>query len=307
VVVNDPISMAASEIAAAKEGNPTAAIVLTHIGDEGNEVLAGAVSELGADAIIGGHTHDPLPEYCAESYPDCDDVGCRVPAQPTGGSFLGRIDIDFDKGKGNKMTSRTVPLRADTPKDPEVREFIDRALELDRNLHPENYVVEGYLSSDLESSRSEQSTLGAFTTDAMLREAKEAGHASARIALINSGAMRDDIIPNSKGEVLSGQVKRVFKYDNQLATVKVKGSDLQKILEKSEGLPSGDGMYLQYAGVPESIDGDKMYEVVTIDYLVKYDHTYFPKGTKYKPIGAKIRRAFVDQLAKLEMVAGGRR
>lgn len=278
VVVTDPARAATAALAQVEAENPDATIVLSHVGEEGSGALAGAVGGHRVDAIIGGHSHDTAPQECAEGFDDCRDIGgvpyCRVPADPEGGMFLGRVDVNL-VGSAPRVQSGTQAITEQTPPDPEMQRTLAELDARERKEHPELYAKVGHLDRDLGFTRQGQNELGGFVTRAMLDAAP-----GADFALINTGAMRGAM---KEGDVLTGQLASVMPYDNRLVTVRLSGRELKAVLAKSDG-KNGDGMYLQYAGDHSSIDDDRVYTIVTIDFLVSVDHTYFAEGTKCQPV-----------------------
>ncbi|MBF0105477.1 MAG: bifunctional metallophosphatase/5'-nucleotidase [Deltaproteobacteria bacterium] len=316
----DPVAIAPQQLAVTAQARPAATVLLTHVGDEAKTDLAKAVRG-DVDVIIGGHTHDPDPSPDdAAHFRSCTDIKgvpyCRVPSE-TGVSILGRVDITFDKDK-NKVSSSGIPLMSSIPEDPDIGDYIDERIEEDRQAHPENYAPvgmlldsDGHRIDELKLSRSEQCTLGQLTTQGMIDAARNyIPQDKPVVALLNTGAMRGDITSDADGVVLSGQRDRVFKYNNNLVTVKITGKQLAEMLKKSE-TQKGSGEYLQHAGVPDPIDPTQTYTVVTIDYLLESDDTYFQKGTAYEPVGlasdntVTIRDAFSSGLKPITPSVAG--
>src|SRR5574340_333004 len=89
---SDPIEVAKRWIPIARQ-ECDVLIAVTHLGLEDDKALAAKVS--GLDAIVGGHSHDYLPDPVRVAAPD----GTLVPIAQAGehGVVLGRLDLTFEK------------------------------------------------------------------------------------------------------------------------------------------------------------------------------------------------------------------
>lgn len=303
LTTSDPVAIADQQLKRVAEEKSAATILLTHTGDDYRDSLTKLAKEHKDVLVIDGHTHKtPPPVDEVHSYQTCSTVNgvpyCIAPADP-GVPGLGVADIKFNKDQNNQVASGYIPLTPDVKRDNGVVQGIEKLIEEDKAKHPERYIPVGRLLDKngnrinmLGRSRSEQSELGTFITDAMLdtvektRDFNGIPQDQPLVALINSGAMRLDATSDPEGTVLSGQVNRIFPYDNRIVTTSVTGAELKDIIEKSNNRPDGDGDFLQYGGLPETIDDTQTYTVATIDFLLsKYCKTkYFAKNAEYARI-----------------------
>lgn len=99
---------------------PDAVIVLSHNGMDVDVKMASRVT--GVDAILGGHTHDGVPEPLL-----IENSGGKTLVTNAGsnGKFLAVLDLDIGKGKINDYRYRLLPVFSDLlPADPEMQQFV---------------------------------------------------------------------------------------------------------------------------------------------------------------------------------------
>jgi len=104
-----------------EEEKPDAVIVLSHNGYDTDKKMAEVVT--GIDFIMGGHTHDGVPE----AYPVKNENGVTYVCNAgSNGKFLNVLDLDVKDGKivGHKFT--LLPIFSDLiPEDPEMKKYIE--------------------------------------------------------------------------------------------------------------------------------------------------------------------------------------
>lgn len=101
---------------------PDALIVLSHNGMDVDVKMAGRVS--GIDAILGGHTHDGVPEPLV-----IENSGGKTLVTNAGsnGKFLAVLDLDIGEGRVNNFRYRLLPVFSDLlPADEVMQEFVDQ-------------------------------------------------------------------------------------------------------------------------------------------------------------------------------------
>ena len=123
-----------------------------------------------------------------------------------------------------------------------------------------------------------QSPLGNLTADGFIWMAKQFHGIDADVAVYNSGGVRSNI---SEGEVTLGDVYAVYPFDNTLGIISLKGSALTELLSDvvSGGLHINKEVNIVASGSTvtsitvngEAIDPDKVYKVVSADYLLDND------------------------------------
>lgn len=100
---------------------PDAIIVLSHNGFDVDKKMAEVVS--GIDFIMGGHTHDGVPE----AYPVKNAAGTTYVCNAgSNGKFLNVLDLDVQNGKIKDFKFTLLPIFSDLiPEDPSMKKYID--------------------------------------------------------------------------------------------------------------------------------------------------------------------------------------
>ena len=104
---------------------PDAVVVLSHNGMDVDIKMASRVS--GVDVILGGHTHDGVPEPLL-----IENSGGKTLVSNAGsnGKFLAVLDLDIGEGKVNDYRYRLLPVFSDLlPADQEMQAYIDSVRE----------------------------------------------------------------------------------------------------------------------------------------------------------------------------------
>ena len=118
-----------------------AVIMLSHNGMDVDLKLASRVT--GIDVILGGHTHDAVPQPVTVA-----NAGGKTLVSNTGssGKFLGVLDLDLAKGAVRDMRYHLLPVFAGLLKaDPDMQALIDRARKPHADRFAENLAVGGDL------------------------------------------------------------------------------------------------------------------------------------------------------------------
>jgi S-sulfosulfanyl-L-cysteine sulfohydrolase len=102
-----------------------AVVLLSHNGMDVDLKLAGKVS--GIDVILGGHTHDAIPQPIAVNNPGGVTL---VTNAGSNGKFLGVLDLNLTKGKVSDLRYRLLPVFSELLKpDPAMQALIDKSRE----------------------------------------------------------------------------------------------------------------------------------------------------------------------------------
>jgi sulfur-oxidizing protein SoxB len=103
-----------------KKEKPDAVIVLSHNGYDVDKKMAEVVT--GIDFIMGGHTHDGVPE----AYPVKNKQGTTYVCNAgSNGKFLNVLDLDIQKGKVADFKFTLLPIFSDLiPEDPKMKKYI---------------------------------------------------------------------------------------------------------------------------------------------------------------------------------------
>jgi sulfur-oxidizing protein SoxB len=104
-----------------EEEKPDAIIVISHNGFDVDQKMAEVVS--GIDFIMGGHTHDGVPE----AVPVKNDGGVTYVCNAgSNGKFLNVLDLDVQNGKIKDFKFTLLPIFSDLiPEDPEMKKYVD--------------------------------------------------------------------------------------------------------------------------------------------------------------------------------------
>ncbi len=104
-----------------KKEKPDAVIVLSHNGYDVDKKMAQVVN--GIDFIMGGHTHDGVPE----AYPVKNKGGVTYVCNAgSNAKFLNVLDLDIQNGKIKDFKFTLLPIFSDLiPEDPTMKKYID--------------------------------------------------------------------------------------------------------------------------------------------------------------------------------------
>jgi 5'-nucleotidase/UDP-sugar diphosphatase len=246
-------------------------VVLSHLGLDGDQALGRAVD--GIDLIVGGHSHTFLDRPMVVN-------GTLIVQAGAKGEDLGRLNLTLDTAtgqvSGGEGSQTLVPVRKVAAPNQEVESLVDSALA--EAAETINQPI-GETEVPLDPRRDGEFALGNLITDAML--AANIDGQPADVAFHNNGGIRAGL---PKGPITFGQLYAVLPFDNQLLALDLTGAQILDVLEHSvDGRP---GM-LQVAGLSyrfrmarsagqrvtdvmigdQPLDPDRVYRVVTIDYL----------------------------------------
>lgn len=288
-------------------------IVLSHLGAHqgGDGIITGEVAELAQnakdiDAIICGHTHELVAG---------EVNGIPIVQAKDKGRALGKLEIDkFADGKititpsYDELYKRVNSL----PEDATTKAIVEK---YETELNPILNEVIATVDTDLSHDRKYNgiTKLGQLTTQYM------AEIAGTQIGLTNSGGIRTSI---AKGNITIGNMWDVMPFDNTLVTMKLKGSDLKKVLE--HGIMNTNIGWVQYYGLRvyydskkeagnrissmrlldgTKIEMDKYYTVVTNDFMyTKGDNYDFTGAIEVKDTGIAIRDALIEKMKEIKEI-----
>lgn len=239
-------------------------IAVTHIGYDGvspytpNDPQLVAATE-GIDLIIGGHSHTVINPQAENALPSrfANAVGDTILVAQAGygGRYIGEIKVDLAKGKPTASRLIAIDKRLDAAADPQ----------FDILLKPYRHSIDslkrtpiGRMAQDMPHR---SPLLANWIADEMLAAARTLVNRNVDIAIANGGGIRRGL---SKGTVTKEQVMTMLPFDNHLVVMEIKGSDLIPAFEvmKKRGLDSYSAPFDW-----KSIDPDRTYTLVTIDYL----------------------------------------
>ncbi|MDE6119380.1 MAG: 5'-nucleotidase C-terminal domain-containing protein, partial [Muribaculaceae bacterium] len=256
----------------------------------------------GLDIIIGGHSHDRLPDNLR--LPDADGDSVLVVQTGKYGNYLGEITVDLASGK---TSSRNIPVnsRLDRKLDPEftgrIRQWRDGVDSLYRHEVARVDSAAGSLNS------SSQAMLN-FAAD-FVAETGRGLIDGVQGAITNKGGLRVTWHP---GAVTEGEAIDMMPFANKITVIDIKGSDLLDALAVMAGR-GGDAVSDEFdirfdsassritaaslAGKP--IAPDATYRIATIDYLAN-GGDYMTPFTHARKVAESTRLAYDDLLRYLE-------
>ncbi|KAL2801831.1 Metallo-dependent phosphatase-like protein [Aspergillus granulosus] len=272
-------------------------VLLSHLGYDVDQELAAQTE--GLSLIIGGHTHTLLGdmEDAEGDYPtiveDLNGHEVFIVTAYRWGEYLGAIDLTFDD-EGKALAYHGAPIHMDnsTSLDEELDDRIQEWAEAFAGFAAE---VLGETDAVLvqETCQDGDCLLGQVMADAMFEyrfNQTEGTDDEPALALINAGGVRAEI---NKGEITRGEVLTAFPFGNAIVELEFSGEDLRKILEGavsyvnqfndqeiSSWFQVSRGVRIEFnpdneAGSRlvnvaingETIDDDRDYRVVTLDFL----------------------------------------
>ncbi len=277
----------------------TIIIAATHIGIENVGGLDTGVSEgdiflannvPGIDLILGGHTHSELQQPVIVS-----TNGVRTMITQTRGnlSAVYRIELTVDPQTGALAGAdgKLVPLDpAQYPPDPDIQQIVAAASALVTRAVGHKI---GETTVDLNRGHVE-SNLGNWIADTLRLQG------NADIGVINTKGIRADL---PKGDLTSGDIYKVFPFDNSIYKVEITGAELKRLIEQNFGdgtvslqysglnivfnpaAPPGQRLTaLTVGGVP--VDDAKTYTISTLDFIVNVDKTFVGIKTRLVDMSA---------------------
>jgi len=213
--------------------------------------------------------------------------------------------------------ARLLSIDASVPADPDVEKMLAPYSEKVRELS----MVIGRLDGGLEKKGAGAGTLGNFVSDGMRAQAKAKLGKPVVLAIMNGGGLRKNDI--AAGELRASDIFELLPFENALVALDFTGAQLVKILEVvTKDAQSGARIQFKYndrdrpefisgkliddAGKEQEIDPDKIYTIVTIDYLVRLKsgaYAILQEAKSNTPLNITLRDAVMNYV-KSETAAG---
>lgn len=259
-------------------------ILDSHLGEE--ETNRNSDSHLvvanttGIDIVLDGHSHAVIQADTV-----LNKVGKPVVVTQTGTKFanIGKLLITPD----GKMTTELIPVESVTEKNAYVAAVTD-------SIHAllEAQTSRVICQSDvplriLDDEGNEAARMGEMNAGDIVTDAYRLMTGS-DIAVLNSGSIRNEL--KKTGELTYGDLLTLLPYDNYIVVAEVKGSTIQKMLEKLVSfLPKPDGQFPQVSGLKfttkvadHSVSDVQVLNGATQHYEpLNPDRTYTIATTKY--------------------------
>jgi len=213
--------------------------------------------------------------------------------------------------------ARLLTVDASVPADPDVEKIIAPYSEKVRELS----MVIGRLEGGLTKTGVGAGSLGNFVSDGMRAQAKAKLGKPVVLAIMNGGGLRKNEI--AAGELRASDIFELLPFENALVTLDVTGAQLAKILEVvTKDAQSGARIQFKYNdrdrpefisgkliddnGKEQEIDPNKIYTIVTIDYLLRLNsgaYAILKEAKSVMPLNITLRDAVMNYV-KSETAAG---
>ena len=213
--------------------------------------------------------------------------------------------------------ARLLPVDSSVPDDPDVAKIVAPYAERVRDLSK----VIGRLEGDLKKSGVGAGSLGNFVTDGLRAQAQAKLGKPVTLTVMNSGGLRKNDI--SAGELRSSDIFELLPFENALVALEVTGAQLQKLIQTAtRDAQAGariqfkwnerdrpeflSGKLLDASGKEQEIDAQKIYTVVTIDYLLQVGggaYAFLKEAKSVTPLNMTLRDAMLNYI-KSETSAG---
>jgi 2',3'-cyclic-nucleotide 2'-phosphodiesterase (5'-nucleotidase family) len=213
--------------------------------------------------------------------------------------------------------ARLLPVNSSVPDDPDVTKIVAPYAERIRDLSK----VIGRLEGDLKKSGAGAGSLGNFVTDGLRAQAQAKLGKPVVLTVMNAGGLRKNDI--AAGELRSSDIFELLPFENALVALEVTGTQLQKLIQTAtRDAQAGariqfkwnerdrpeflSGKLLDATGKEQEIDPEKIYTVVTIDYLLQVGggaYAFLKEAKSITPLNMTLRDAILNYI-KSETAAG---
>ena len=216
---------------------------------------------------------------------------------------------------GTSVKQTTVD--ASIPDDPAVEKMLAPYSEKVRALS----LVIGKLDGVLKKDGVGAGTLGNFVTDGVRAQAKAKLGKPITLAIVNAGGLRKNEI--SSGDLRASDIFELLPFENALVALEINGAQLLKLLRvATRDAQSGariqfkwddqnraeflSGKLFDGSGREQEIDHEKIYTIVTIDYLLNLNsgaYALLNEAKSKTPLNLTLRDAIMNYV-KAETAAG---
>ncbi len=230
------------EVELARSSKPDYIVLLAHLGTETSTKLIQETT--GIDVVLDGHSHDSIPMKIVKN-----KVGENVVLSSTGCKFhsIGKLTI-----AENGTISTELLATKDIPYENEYVANIIQTSKQDCESSDDSYLCINDLDMPLYDAKGERlpytqgCTIGALCADAMKTVL------GTDIAVINGGSIRAAL---PTGEIRTYNLKETLPFEDTIAVVTMKGSDILDMLEVGASkCPQEFGGFLHTAGLQYVID-----------------------------------------------------
>ncbi|UTZ37191.1 bifunctional UDP-sugar hydrolase/5'-nucleotidase [Vibrio campbellii] len=236
----------------------------------GDVLLARSLEEGELDAIIGGHSQNPVcMEPGTNNYADFKPGDDCTPDQQNGtyimqahewGKYVGRADFEYYDGKLHLANYALIPVNLLDDNDEVIGEYIKHDATVKSILLPYQQQgqdlldvkvseTDGKLEGDRGVVRSQQTNLGHLLGEAY----RTYNLVNADFGVMNSGGVRDSI---QTGDITYRDVLTVQPFGNFVTKATMTGAEVKEYLDVVATKSAGSGAYAQLDNIKLTVDCD---------------------------------------------------
>lgn len=213
-------------------------VILSHLGFPQDTKLASEVD--GIDVLVSGHTHNRMERPAVVNGAIIFQSGCH-------GSFIGRLDLEFEDGKVVTYRHELVPIDERFAPEPEMEGKIGAIMEPLRELLGQTV---GHTAVPLARDEMFQSSMDDMLLDAI------ATAAGTDIAFSNGWRYGAPIVP---GPITMNDLWNIIPTNPPVSTVELTGAELQEMLEGNLERTFAADAYGQMGGYVKRCRGLTLY------------------------------------------------
>lgn len=243
----------------------------------GDVLLARSLEEGELDAIIGGHSQNPVcMEPGTNNYADFKPGDDCTPDQQNGtyimqahewGKYVGRADFEYYDGKLHLANYALIPVNLLDDNDEVIGEYIKHDATVKSILLPYQQqgqdlldevisATDGKLEGDRSVVRSEQTNLGHLLGEAY----RTYELVNADFGVMNSGGVRDSI---KEGNITYRDVLTVQPFGNFVTKATMTGAEVKEYLDVVATKSAGSGAYAQLDNIKLTVNCDESDVTIT--------------------------------------------
>lgn len=301
LVWRDPVETL-KELIPKLKGEADIIVILSHLGASRDAEIAGFFPEI--SAIIGGHSHTPIPFPQKHTHPDM--TATFVTQAGSGNEYLGLLELKIKGGKVIDRRGGLLYIDESIPPDPRMEKTLrPYAKKMNSIINRKVAVTTDVITKT--SQGKADSKLGNLMADALLEVAQKETGKKIDIAIYNKTGLRSSI---PKGDITIKTMNEVLPFDNTLCTTELTGEQVQEMLSNAARrggdpvagltytIDNGSATNIRIAGQP--IDPAKTYRVATNDYLIGGGSGYavLTQGKNTQDTAQSIRELFTDYLSR---------
>lgn len=227
-------------------------IALSHLGFEGDKILAGKMSEL--DLIIGGHSHTLIKSPSLEN-------GVLITQAGAHADYLGRIDIVVKDGKILKIKGSVIDLDDIKTSSKEV----DKLITDFNNSSSLNKVL-----ADINTTINGRQALGLMVTDAILEDL------GLDMIFYNKGGIR---VNRLSGKVRAKDIYTMHPFGNYIVEMKMDTAEIKELIQND--FEGHRGIDVIPAGLTYRVTRDLNKKVVDVE-LFDLEGYRIPEGKSFR-------------------------